>query len=469
MVSIPGEQPSIDKEQGEQSQVPKTTENAPTDPWLPPRETVSPAEPTAEQQSPGQVMPPPYNPSSYGAPPHPSPYPYGIPAYPITGGSQPVGWHPVQPVLPTEQPLPAYREPDPKEDTTTPLMITAVSPLSRERLQKIEKQTRMPFWPVTICTGILLAGFSLSAISVAAEQSIPGGIGTAAFCIALCVIFLVMMMVAFSRRQRELRQLVNFAAEGQETAGVIEIYADRAVKITPRTRTVVHLRQRGTTLWESPHTLTISDGYAAIVWQAEDLTVPALERLRGLLYPAVKPENRKSSGRMIVTAASLLPLPDIAFPEDTLCTFRYQPDRKRETDRKIGILTARSLPFNAVGAAMGGVLLAGLYPLSVPLPMAMALFAIPLLLLMQGLTTAVIWHRLRRTSQQSDTLIGVAFTENGIAVEENGCLRFLSHGCFKSLMKKNIVVLQTPVGQLCIPWDAVPDPDLVRRLLMLGE
>lgn len=436
-------------------------------PAVPP--AAEPQPPMAQQPSPpygGPVQPPQQAteerwlpPQETPPPPPPVVSPYGMP---------PTGWQSVVQPLPADQPLPAYREESGQEDTTIPHMITAASPLSQERLLELEKQTRLPLWPMALTGGILLVCFSLAAISIVMENSIPGSITASIVCIAACAAFLVFLLVAYTRRQQEQRQLVGFAACNQEQDGVIEVYADRVVKITPHTRTVVYFRRKETTVWESTRMLTVSDGYAAIVWQAEDLTVPALEHLRQRIYPAIPPARRKSSGRMIALAEKLPPLPDIALSRNTLCRFQYQPDRRREADRRAGVLTAHTLPFNAAGAAVAGSLLSGLFPLSLPYGLSIALYALLILFLAQGVTTAVIILR-QPPQQKRDTAIGIAFTADGLAVEENDCLRFIPRGWYKSLIKKDILALETPVGQLCIPWEAVPDPVLVKRLLTLGE
>ena len=415
------------------------------EPWLPPREAPAPA-PTP--------MPPVWS-APPGTPPMAAPgYPYAAPAWPTV------------PAVEMEPPLPAYREPDPDEDTTTPKMATASSPLNRARLLEVDNQTHMPAWPAVVSGYILLIFFALSAVSTVMDRSIPGGMVASAVCLEAIAVYTVFVAVGYFRRKKEQRRLVGFAALRQEQTGVIEVYADRAVKITPHTRTVVYFRHPQTTVWESPHTLTVSDGYAAIVWQAEDLTTPALEHLRRRVYPAIPPARRKSSGRMMALAETMAPLPDITLQQDVLTQFQYQPDTRRETDHRVGVLTAHTLPFNMAGAAVAGVLLSGLFPLPMPYPAAMAVYALLILLLAQGVTTGfLLW----RQPQPQKITRGIAFTTGGIAVEENGCLRFIPHGWYKSLIKQDILALQTPVGQLCIPWQAVPDPELVKRLLTIGE
>lgn len=416
------------------------------EPWLP-------TQPVSVQPT---LTPPP----AWGAPPVGMP-PVAMPGYPYAAPA----WQAV-PAIEAEPPLPAYREPDPDEDTTIPKMATASSPLSRARLLEVDSQTHMPTWPAVVSGYILLIFFALSAVSTVMDRSIPGGMVASAVCLAAVAVYTIFAVVSYFRRKKEQNRLVGFAALRQEQTGVIEIYADRAVKITPHTRTVVYLRRPETTVWESPHTLTISDGYAAIVWQAEDLTTPALEHLRRRVYPAIPPARRKSSGRMMAMAETMPPLPEITLRQDVLTQFQYQPDTRRESDRRVGVLTAHTLPFNAAGAAVAGVLLSGLFPLPLPYTAAMTVYALLILLLAQGVTTGfLLW----RQPQPQKLMRGIAFTTGGIAVEENGCLRFIPHGWYKSLIKQDILALQTPVGQLCIPWQAVPDPELVKRLLTIGE
>ena len=377
-------------------------------------------------------------------------------------------WYPVEPAAPMQPPLPAYREPEPGEDTAIPKMITAVTPVNRERREEIEKQTQPPLWPAVLTGSLLLVSFSMAAIATAGEQSIPGAIATAAICMTACLAFFVLMLVVTARRQRDQRELLRYAAASQEAAGLIEVYADRAIKITPRTRTVVYFRRPETVVWESPRLLTISDGYAAIVWQAEELTVQALENLRRIVYPAIPESGRKSTGRTIASAAALNPLPDIHFTDDTVCRFRYRPNMKRETDRKIGILMARCLPFTVIGSAVAGALLGNLFR-NTSRAVGITVFSLAAFCLLQGLATVIFWYQLRRDSGTGSPAVGIAFTRQGIAIEENGCLRFLPRGCYKSLFKRDILALQTPVGQLCIPWEDIPDPDLVKSLLTIGE
>lgn len=348
-----------------------------------------------------------------------------------------------------------------------PKMITASSPLPRERLMEIRRQSRMPLWPVSLSGGVLLGFFSLFAILYASEQSIPGGIGTAIFCLTACVAFLILMILVSFRRQSEDRQWLYYAACGEQT-GVIEVYCDRVVKITPYTRTTVYLRGEKTTIWETPQMIAVGDGNACVVWQSQDLTVLALEHLRQLIYPAVPPHQRKSSGRTMALACALAPLPEIRFSGDILCRLQYQPDMRRQVNRQTGRLVVRMLPFNAVGAGVGGALLCALFPLPLPRPLHIFLLGLALLFVMQGLTTGVIRYHLR-AQRHTVRRVGVAFTADGMALEENGCLRFLPRACVKSQIKKESLMLQTPVGTFCIPWEDIPDPDLVKRLLMLGD
>lgn len=376
-------------------------------------------------------------------------------------------WYTVGPATPEQTPLPSYREPDPEEDTAVPKMITAASPVSRARLEETEKQTQAPLWPAVVTGSLLLVSFSLVAIATAGERSIPGAIATAAVCMTACLAFFVLMLVITLRRQQEQRELMGYAVCSQEAAGVIEVYADRAIKITPRTRTVVYFRRPDTVIWESPRLLTVSDGYAAIVWQAEELTVPALENLRRILYAAIPESGRKSTGRTIASALSLPPLPDIRFSEEPLCRFQYRPNAKREADRRIGTFMARCLPFTVIGALVAGALLGNMFRLP-SLGAGITVFSLSAFCLMQGLATAILWLRLHNDSDETPP-VGMAFTQSGLAVEENGCLRFLPRGCYKSLFKRDVLALQTPVGQLCIPWEDIPDPDLVKRLLTIGE
>lgn len=388
-------------------------------------------------------------------------------AAPRPAGGQAV-WYPVEPISSQQTPLPSYQEPDPEENTTVPKMITAASPVERPRLEEIEKQTQAPLWPAVLTGSLLLLSFSLVAIGIAGERSIPEAMATAAVCMTACLAFFVLMLVITVRRQQTQRELMSYAVRSQETAGVIEVYADRAIRITPRTRTVVYFRRPDTVIWESSHLLTVSDGYAAIVWQAEELTVPALEHLRRILYAAIPESGRKSTGRTIAAAHSLPPLPDIRFTEEPVCRFQYQPNAKRETDRKIGTFMAHCLPFTVIGALVAGAILGNMFRFPA-LGVGIGIFALSAFCLMQGLATAILWLRLHKDGRDATPLVGIAFTQSGLAVEENGCLRFLPRGCYKSLFKRDILALQTPVGQLCIPWEDIPDPDLVKRLLTIGE
>ena len=141
---------------------------------------------------------------------------------------------------------------------------------------------------------------------------------------------------------------------------------------------------------------------------------------------------------------------------------------KRETDRKIGILMARCLPFTVIGSAVAGALLGNLFR-NTSRAVGITVFSLAAFCLLQGLATVIFWYQLRRDSGTGSPAVGIAFTRQGIAIEENGCLRFLPRGCYKSLFKRDILALQTPVGQLCIPWEDIPDPDLVKSLLTIGE
>lgn len=407
-------------------------------------------------QVPGEQPRPPVEPAPTGSP-WPDPDQLTMP-----------GWIPVMPVIRQQEPLPPYREPDPLADTTMPVMVTAASPLSRERLRELETRTRIPLWIPVATAAVLMFCFSFTAVTMASEHSIPDGIATALLCLAAALAFLIATLVAIARRSREERQRIGFADAGQEPAGVIEVYPDRVVRITPRSRTTVRLRDTRTQIWESPDLLAVSDGYAAVAWQAEDLTPVALDHLRKQVYPAIRPHHRKSTGRLRPRAGELAPLPDIRFPEDTLCQFRYHPDRRRETDRRSWLLSLRTAPYLAVAAAIAGATLAGLFRLPLPHGVTVALYALGLFCLLQGLTTGIIRLRLKAELGAAGS-IGIAVTQGGVAVDEKDCLRFIPRGWYICYTKKDLLVLQSPAGQLYIPRSALPDPVLVTRLLMLGD
>lgn len=434
----------------------------PMEPTQPPLPEEVPAEPV---QEPTMDSPAAAEGSSPLAPPTP---PMQMPTVPPMGGYPPVYTTAVPPPIAVEDPLPPYCPPDETEDTEKPCMVTAVSPLTRDHLMAMETQTRLPAWWAITAAGILLFNFSIGAVSMAAEHSVPDAIFTAVLCIAACIAFLVFLIVANVRRAQELRRLVGYVSTVQETDGVTEVYPDRVVRITPHTRTVVHLRGEQTTVWESPQLLTVSDGYAAIAWQAEDLTPTALDYLRKRLYPAIKPEHRKSRGRLIAQATILPELPDIELSEEILYQFCYRPDERQERERKTLLLSLKTLPFNAVAAVIGGATLGALFRLSIPHSVTVLLFGVALFCLLQGLTTVVIRRQLKAAAKPN-TVIGIAFTLGGLAVEEHECLRFIPHGWYRYFTRKESLVLQLPVGQLYIPWSDIPDQDLVKRLLMLGD
>ncbi len=387
--------------------------------------------------------------------PTPPPFHHTEPLYP-----------PVDP--PTEEPLPPYQPHPAPVESTAPTMVVAVSPLTREHLNEIENQSRLPSWWVITAAVILLWHFSTIALVLIYPQSVTATRFTGICCLLAGIGFVISLVVGNARRRREMLLLGEYVTRAQETAGVIEVYPDRVIRITPHTRTVVNLRSGQTTVWEAPTLLTVSDGYAAITLQAQDVTPVVLEELRQQIYPAIKPEHRKSRGRMIATAFWMPPLPEIETSEEMLYEFSYLPNARKEQDRKTLLKSLKIMPFNGVTAVIVGGIAAALFGSRLSHAMNLILFALMAFVILQGLSTAIIFWVLRSNSLP-ESPIQLAITLEGLAVEEGGCLRFIPHGWYQYYLKRECLVLHMPVGSLYIPWSDIPDPEMVKRLLMLGD
>ena len=369
---------------------------------------------------------------------------------------------------PVPEPLPPYRGADPEADRTALRQVFPVSALRPDHLAAIDKQGRFPYWmPITVAS-VLLFTFSMAAIGLTIERNMAEAGGIGFFCLIVAAVFSLFAALAVNRRRTENRRLTAYAAVAQETAGVVEVYSDRLVRITPHTRTIVWLHTKRTVVWEAPNLMTVSDGYAAIAIPSECLTESALKTLRQAVYPAICPENRKSTGRMFATATCMPELPTIELSEEMLYRFSYHPNPAVERDRRTMNGVFHSLPFVAVAAVMMGTVLGAIFRCSVPLAGMIAMLSLGCYCILQLLTYIIIRSTVK-ANEWPPSSIGIAFTLGGLAVEEFGCVRFIPHGWYSYTTRKDTLLLQLPIGQLYIPWTDIPDRDVVKRLLMLGD
>lgn len=415
--------------------------------------------PPTDQPSAGTPYPPYYPPPTNQPPP-------GYPPYP-QGGGYPPYWQ-APPMPPVPEPLPAYRGADPEADRTVLRQVFPVSALRPDHLAAIDNQGKFPFWMPILVASVFLFAFSITAIGLTAEKSMAQAGGVGFLCMIAVAVFSLFAALAVNRRRTENRRLTAYAAVAQETAGVVEVYSDRLVRITPHTRTIVWLHTKRTVVWEAPNLMTISDGYAAIAIPAECLTESALKTLRQAVYPAIRPENRKSTGRMFGTATVMADLPAIELSEEMLYRFSYRPDPAAERDRRTMNGVWKSLPFVAVAAVMMGAVLGAIFRCSIPLFGMVAMLSLGCYCILQLLTYMIVRSTVK-ANEWPPSAIGVAFTLGGLAVEEFGCVRFIPHGWYTYMTRKEALLLQLPIGQLYIPWTDIPDRDVVKRLLMLGD
>lgn len=242
-------------------------------------------------------------------------------------------------------------------------------------------------------------------------------------------------------------------------SGVIELYNDRAVRITAAGKVVIPFA-RVNQLLETADMIILGCPGRAIAWRAEDMTPYDAQFLMACLQQRIFPGYHRRKAPFYPWLREPLPLPVIHSEEPVWLRVRVEPSACRGW-----FWFWRQVQISFLAIVFPLMQIAGILAVDAHMTPSLlldwAVYAAAAVLLWTGVL--LLMYKVRPAAAP----VNYAFTPSGFAVKIEDTVGFVNKRHVRPKNGRRAAALHTPYGCYLIPWASVGDPQTLKTILSL--